>query len=210
MNPNDAHANHFLANFLRAMGRLDEAVAARTRALALDPLSVRTGMLLGADYFVQGQYELAEKNYRRAAEMDPRSPTVLGEGPGIDMGLGHVYEKEGRYDAALQEYVKNDSLTGVPSEQLADLRRAYADGGIRAYWRRRIEQSERDPNENKDPVRRAWMWARVGDTARTVEWIQRAYRERSVGLVFLGERPSWPLLIGGGLIVAGAMVIALF
>lgn len=30
------------------------------------------------------------------------------------------------------------------------------------------------------------------------------------GLLFLGERPSLPLLIGGGLIVAGAMVIALF
>jgi transporter family protein len=30
-----------------------------------------------------------------------------------------------------------------------------------------------------------------------------------LGLVFLGERPSLPLLVGGGLIVAGAMVIAL-
>jgi len=30
------------------------------------------------------------------------------------------------------------------------------------------------------------------------------------GLMFLGERPSLPLLIGGALIVAGAMVIALF
>jgi transporter family protein len=31
-----------------------------------------------------------------------------------------------------------------------------------------------------------------------------------LGLVFLGEKPSVPLLVGGGLIVAGAMVIALF
>jgi transporter family protein len=30
-----------------------------------------------------------------------------------------------------------------------------------------------------------------------------------LGLLFLGERPSVPLLVGGGLIVAGAMVIAL-
>ncbi|WP_329742342.1 EamA family transporter [Dyella sp. A6] len=30
------------------------------------------------------------------------------------------------------------------------------------------------------------------------------------GLVFLGERPSVPVLVGGGLILAGAMVIALF
>jgi transporter family protein len=31
-----------------------------------------------------------------------------------------------------------------------------------------------------------------------------------LGLVFLGERPSWPLLLGGVLIVAGSLVIALF
>jgi bacterial/archaeal transporter family protein len=31
-----------------------------------------------------------------------------------------------------------------------------------------------------------------------------------LGLLFLGEQPSWPLLLGGALIVAGAMVIALF
>ena len=31
-----------------------------------------------------------------------------------------------------------------------------------------------------------------------------------LGLVFLGEKPSVPLLVGGGLIVAGAIVIALF
>ena len=30
------------------------------------------------------------------------------------------------------------------------------------------------------------------------------------GLLFLGEKPSVPMLVGGGLIVAGAMVIALF
>jgi bacterial/archaeal transporter family protein len=31
-----------------------------------------------------------------------------------------------------------------------------------------------------------------------------------LALIFLGEKPSLPLLIGGGLIVTGAMVIALF
>ncbi len=31
-----------------------------------------------------------------------------------------------------------------------------------------------------------------------------------LGLVFLGERPGWPLFIGGVLIVAGSLVIAVF
>ena len=31
-----------------------------------------------------------------------------------------------------------------------------------------------------------------------------------LALVFLGEKPSWPMLVGGALIVAGSLVIALF
>jgi transporter family protein len=30
------------------------------------------------------------------------------------------------------------------------------------------------------------------------------------GVVFLAERPGWPVLLGGGLILAGALVIAMF
>jgi tetratricopeptide (TPR) repeat protein len=159
--PNDAHAHHFLAKFLKAMGRLDEAIAERTHALELDPLSVRTTMLLGADYFVQGQYDLAAKHYRRASEMAPRSPIVLGEGPGVDLGIGHVYERQRRYDATVQEYLKVDSLSGVTTEELARLRHAYQHAGIRGYWRLRTEQTERDSSRQPDPVRLSWMCGRA-------------------------------------------------
>jgi transporter family protein len=31
-----------------------------------------------------------------------------------------------------------------------------------------------------------------------------------LGLLILGEKPTWPVLVGGVLIVAGSLVIALF
>ncbi|MGO4701777.1 EamA family transporter [Dyella sp. 2RAB6] len=31
-----------------------------------------------------------------------------------------------------------------------------------------------------------------------------------LGLLVLGEKPSWPMLVGGGLILVGALVIAIF
>jgi hypothetical protein len=122
--------------------------------------------------------------------MAPRSPIVLGQGPGVDLGIGHVYERQGRYDAAVREYLTVDSLSGVTTAQVVRLRRAYEQAGIRGYWRLRSEQMERDASGHPDPVRLSWMWARAGDHARAVGWVQRAYRERSIGLVFLGVIPG--------------------
>jgi uncharacterized membrane protein len=31
-----------------------------------------------------------------------------------------------------------------------------------------------------------------------------------LGIVFVGEKPTWPVALGGGLIVAGSIVIILF
>lgn len=191
LNPNEALAHHFLANYLRAMGRLDDAIASRTRAVELDPLSVRLGQLLGADYFVAGKYDLAEKYFRQAIDLEPGSPVVLGLGPGIHMGLGHVYERQGKLEAAMQEYMRIDSLDGATTAELARRRQAFASSGIRGYWRRRAESMEEEAGLPPDPVRLAWMWARVGDTERTVQRLQRAYRERSLALVYLGVTPEF-------------------
>jgi adenylate cyclase len=191
VNPNGAHAHHFLANFLKAMGRVDEAIAERQIALELDPLSVRTSMLLGSDYFTAGHYELAAKYYARASEIDPRSPIVLGQGPGVDMGLGHVYERQRRYVDAIREYLRVDSLSGVPTAELTQLRQTFERAGLRGYWRRRVESVLRDTSTRADPVRVAWMWARAGQAERAVRSLERAYDERSLGLVFLRVLPDF-------------------
>lgn len=189
LNPNDSHAHHFLANLLKAMGRFDEAIAERQRALRLDPLSVRMGMQLGADYLVAGKLELAAEAFRRTSELEPLSPVVLGVGPSIAMGLGHVFERQGKPAMALKEYLRIDSLSGVPLAELSLRRLAFDSVGVRGYWRRRAEFMERGPTR-ADPVLLAWMWARVGNKERTIQNIERAYRERSLGLVFVAALPE--------------------
>ncbi|MGH9875452.1 MAG: winged helix-turn-helix domain-containing protein, partial [Pyrinomonadaceae bacterium] len=47
LNPSYALAHHMYANLLEGSGRFDEAIAERTRALEIDPLSLRTSSLLG-------------------------------------------------------------------------------------------------------------------------------------------------------------------
>jgi hypothetical protein len=50
---------------------------------------------------------------------------------------------------------------------------------------------EQDRTTRSDAVHIAWMWARVGDSERTIQHLQRAFRERSLGLVFLAVLPEF-------------------
>jgi TolB-like protein/DNA-binding SARP family transcriptional activator/Tfp pilus assembly protein PilF len=191
LNPNDAAAHHFLANHLRAMGRLDEAIAERTRALSLDPLSVRIGMQLGSDYFVAGELSRSVEQFRRALELEPRSPAVLGEGPQVGFGLGHVLERQGEAAPALREYLRIDSLTGATTRQLQELRRAFDAAGLPGYWRQRAEQVQGTAAGDANPVRLAWMWVRAGERERAIHALERGYRERRMAMVYLAVLPDF-------------------
>jgi TolB-like protein/Tfp pilus assembly protein PilF len=190
LNPNDQHAHHMYANHLLAMGRLDEAIAERKRALELDPLSIRTGILLGRDYYVAGQYQRALEQYRRMIEIDSTSPLALGIGQEGSFGIGDVYERQGRDADAVAEYLKLAKLGGAPAEEIEQLRQAFAASGLRGYWRRRLELELRE-SPAPDALRRASLLARIGNADQTAEWLERAYQERSMGLPFLGVLPVY-------------------
>ena len=191
LNPNDQHAHHMYANYLVAMGRFDEAIAQRRRALELDPLSIRTGILLGRDYFVAGQYDRAIEQYARMTEMDSTSPLALGVGQEGSFGLGDVYQRQGRDADAVSEYLKAARLEGIPAQEIEQLRQAFAASGLHGYWRRRLELELRQSAPAPEPLRIASMWARIGDAEQAAVWLERAYQERSLALPFLGVLPIY-------------------
>jgi serine/threonine-protein kinase len=191
LNPSDQHAHHMYANYLVAMGRLDEGIAARRRALELDPLSTRSGMLLGRDYLVAGEHDRAIEQYRRAIELDSTSPLALGIGQEGAFGLGDVYARMGRDADAAKEYLRTARLEGIPADELERLRRAFDSAGLRGYWRRRLDYELREAGSAPDPLRIASLSARTGDADRTAEWLERAYEKRSMALVFLGVHPAY-------------------
>jgi TolB-like protein/DNA-binding SARP family transcriptional activator len=190
LSPGDPYAFHILAHYLRAMARLDEAIAARRRALELDPLSVRAAISLGQEYFIAGQYDRAVEQYRRAIDIDSMNPLLLGLGPSLPAGPGEVYERQGRTGAAVEEYVRVAARRGARPDELSALRRAHAAGGINAFWRRWLQFEERSSSGAPRALRVAAIHARVGDTARAAEWLERAFRERDPGLVYLAVTPD--------------------
>jgi serine/threonine-protein kinase len=191
LNPSDQHAHHMYANYLVAMGRIDEGIAERMRALELDPLSHRTGMLLGRDYFVAGRYDEAIEQYRRAIEIDSTSPLALGIGQEGSFGLGDVYARRGRSEEAIAEYLRTARLEGIPAEERERFRDGYVASGLTGYWRRRLEYELREAGARADPLRIASLLARIGNGEQAVTWLERSHEERAMALPFLAVLPIY-------------------
>jgi TolB-like protein/DNA-binding SARP family transcriptional activator len=188
LNPNDAHAYHHLGNYLRAMGRLDEATAARARGVELDPLNARTAILLAADYAVGGQHERAIAEYARARRLDPVHPLTLGSGPWLPNTVANVYLNLGSERDAFEELVRVAMLRGAAADEVDALRRGFDDGGMTGFWRSWLDMEWRESSGSAlDPFRAAQLMALSGDTAGAFDMLDRAYAERNPALIMLNH-----------------------
>ncbi len=71
LNPNYAPAHQFFADYLKAMGRFDEALGEMGRARALDPLSLAINTGVGHVLYLSRQYDRAIEHYRNVVKLDP-------------------------------------------------------------------------------------------------------------------------------------------
>ena len=192
LNPNDAHAYHHLANYLNAMGRFNDALPVRERAVALDPLNPRSRYVLARMYGRAGDYERAIPEYRRARQLDPVHPLALGLGPALPAGIAEIRLWQGRDAEAVEEFIKVAELREATKRELDEMRAAYANAGMPGFWRKWLEMDLRQSGGAPDPLRVALLWSLIGDTARTVHWLERAYDERNPGLIYI--RRTYPTI----------------
>ncbi|MEZ4588916.1 MAG: BTAD domain-containing putative transcriptional regulator [Gemmatimonadales bacterium] len=185
LNPNDAHAHHHLANYLHAMGRVEEAAVSRERALALDPLNARTRFVMANEYLDLGRLDRAIDTYRRAFQLDPVNPLGLGLGPSVPATAGLALMTAGRADEAVEDLLRVALLRNANTGELDGMRRAYAAAGLRGFWRAWLDLDARQSAGSENTLRTAALWALAGDTTRAMDGLERAYVERNPGLIYL-------------------------
>jgi tetratricopeptide (TPR) repeat protein len=83
------------ATALSRLGRLDDALRYRDRALAIDPRYVQGYVNRGLTHLLLGHSEEATVDFRRALALDARNEGAL-------INLGAAYGNAGRYDEALR------------------------------------------------------------------------------------------------------------
>lgn len=187
LDPNDATAHHWFAEFLAMHGRFDESIALYRRAMELDPLSsaIRTDYAL--TYYYSGDYDRAIELLNKEKVLHPNYARTY-------LFLYSVYAEKGMFAEAFDAMDTHIDIVyragGRSAEWYEDLkaklakRRASLASGARGFW-----EGTRIDDKN-DPYSAAVAFAKLGDKDRAFEYLERAFEMRYSGMVWLKVTPE--------------------
>jgi TolB-like protein/Flp pilus assembly protein TadD/predicted Ser/Thr protein kinase len=181
LNPNYATAYQWYAEFLAAMRRHEEAIAAARRAQELDPLSPIITVSVGGALAVAGRYEEAVAEVEQALDLDRDFSQAWFE-------LADHYEDLGRVDESINAWQRALTLIGKP-EAAEHLGEAYRADGLTGADRVFLELLE--SRGDAGALDLAEYYAEEGDLARAIAYLEMALEYRHGGIVFLQVNRSF-------------------
>ena len=182
LNPTYAEAHHIYAHYLMAMRRVSEAFDESQKYLQLDTLNVAAYNHLGWHYLYARQNDQALAQLRKTAEMDPNFLGML-------LYFGWVYEQKRMYPEAIAAFQQAVSHSTIPL-MLASLGHAYAIAGRRDEAKKMLLRLD-DLSRQRyvSAYDKAIIYVGLGEIDQSLEWLQRAYQERSQFMIYLDTDP---------------------
>ena len=189
LNPNHAHAHLVASAILGTQGRFDEAIAMDARALELDPFSVLLHWHASRSLRMAGRLDESLAIGEKGLRLDPRSASILGSMVG-------ACEDGKRWEAALE--LRERAAAGDPSRQdaVGRLRAAFARDGGDGYLRAHLRQLQAQADSPEATMPLALLYCRLGESSRSLDYLERAYAEHSSDLLYLGAEPGFARLRG--------------
>ena len=180
LNPAYAEAHHYYSHYLIAMGRTEESLTESRRCLELEPSNILLSVHLGWHYLYVRQYDQALDQIEKTVEMDKNFGQTYP-------WLGLILEQKGRYAEAIAAFQKAIRLVpGASSIAEAELAHTYAVSGNREEAQKIIaELQELAKSKYVSSYQIAAIYAGLGEKDQAFAWMQKAYDERSDGLVNL-------------------------
>jgi eukaryotic-like serine/threonine-protein kinase len=183
LNPNYVLGLNWYGLFLMRSGRSAEAVAELKRGLESDPLSIVVTTDLGWAYYHARQYDLAIEEFKKALAMDKGFAWAHNL-------LGFAYLQQGKHKEALGEIQSAVDLSGRQSAYLAFLARVNAISGNRnAVTKALDELNGMSQQRYVSPYYMSTVYAAMNDKEETFKWLEKAYDERDLNLVYLNVDP---------------------
>jgi serine/threonine protein kinase/Tfp pilus assembly protein PilF len=182
LNPNSATAHLWYGDFLANSGHLEEGMREMKRAQELDPMSLIINTMLGWQYYLSRQYDLAVDQLRKVLDLDQKFAPARRI-------LEGVYSQMGNQKEAVAEREKIVSLSGSP-ELAASIEEVYSKSGYNGVLRSWLDGmmviSKYGYVSSYDI---AQIYARMGEKDKTLTWLEKAYGEHDSGLVSLAVDP---------------------
>ncbi len=184
LNPNYATAYQRNSLYLMSMGRTSESIAEMNRAHDLDPLSISMNFSLGWRLYLAREYDQAIEQLRNTIDMDP--DFVLPH-----LVLGQAYEQKKMYDQAITELRRAVDISQSSPPAVAALARTYAVSGRTTEARKLLDQlMEQSKRRYVSPFYVAIVYAGLGENDQALDWIEKAYKDRSNAIVFAKVNPQ--------------------
>jgi len=181
-NPSGTAGRIDYANFLTAMGRFDESVEVGRQTLVIDPLSPAAHNEMAFPLSQLGRDDEAMELVREGLEIDPgfhQTPFMLSM----------FEERRGNFDEALAHLADLDRFRqDLPPATLGSLGRLYALAGQEDEARALLSQlMERREREFVPAIAIVYINLGLGEHDETLKWLEAAYEERDVSLIWLKE-----------------------
>jgi serine/threonine protein kinase/tetratricopeptide (TPR) repeat protein len=188
LNPSYPTAHSWYGEYLMVQGRFDEALAEMNRASELNPLSPSLNLALGYRFYYAHQYSEAIEQIQKTLAMDANLIPA-------HVYLGRAYEQKGSYPAAIAEMRKALELSEGDTTELAALGHAYAVAHQEGEAKKILDQlKERSQQTYVQPILIALIQTGLGDKNQAFDWLQKAYEDRSAGLLYLKVDPAFDSL----------------
>ena len=176
-------AHHWYSHYLTVLGRTEESLVESKRALELNQLDLNINVHLGWHYLYAHQYDQAIEQFRKTLEMDPNYSLA-------HWYLGLSYEQKKMYAEATAELGKARELLKGNMILEGDLGHLYAVSGKTDQAREVVDELQNSSKPQYDwPYSIALIYAGLGEKDRAIEWLQKAYEERSDWIIYLGVEP---------------------
>jgi DNA-binding winged helix-turn-helix (wHTH) protein/tetratricopeptide (TPR) repeat protein len=167
LDPNYAAGHHWYAFFLMTVGRFDEALDERRRALEIDPLTPMLSVGLADLHIAMRRPDLALDAVKRTLERHPRF--------WARQARGQALEQLGRHHEALQEFVGAERAAPDSVPVMSSLVGALAATGQAREARRRVAEIERRARSTLFPAfELGLMRIALGDIDLAFDWLRRS------------------------------------
>jgi tetratricopeptide (TPR) repeat protein len=180
------------AMLLAARGKTDQALEHILHERTLDPLSLKVAVSVGTVLQYQGRFAAALDQVEKAERLDPNNPRPF-------IVKGRVLTALGRYRDARAAFLRAGELgaTDGPDYIRAELAGLdAAEGRKQAALQALVALEEKASSGQLDPTMVAFVHGRLGHLDEAFNWLERAYSERSVRLVWIKVDPRFRPVAG--------------
>jgi tetratricopeptide (TPR) repeat protein len=184
LNPGNAMARMFYAQFLAALGRNEEALREGRRSRELDPLSLPLQTTYASVLIGAGRYDDAIALCQETLRMNP----------GFFWAHEHLwraYAQKGRFAEALAEVRTAFSAQG-DAEVVNAFERGQRQAGYAGAMREAAETlAARAGKRYVMSFRVALMYAQAGEKTAAIDWLERAYEQHGAMLEYIRISPEF-------------------